>query len=65
MKIPPDALNPDTLRALIDEYVTRDGTELSDADRKVEQVLGAIQAGRAEIHYDEDTGSTTIIKVKG
>ena len=65
MIVPPNTLKSDTLRALIEEYVTRDGTELSDADPKVEQVLRAIQAGRVEIHYDEDTGTTTIIKVKG
>ena len=65
MIIPPGSLKPDTLRALIEEYVTRDGTELSDADAKVEQVLRALRTGRAEVHYDEDTGTTTIVKVTG
>lgn len=61
MIIPPDALKPDTLRALIEEFVTRDGTELSDADAKIEQVLRALRAGRAEIHFDEEAGGATIV----
>lgn len=61
MKIPPDQLETDTLRRLVEEYVTRDGTEPADAAVNVEQVLEAIRSGRAEIHFNEDEGSTTIV----
>ncbi len=63
MLIPPSQLKPETLRALVEEFVTRDGTDLADAEMKVAQVLRAIEVGRAEVHYDEETETTTIVPV--
>lgn len=63
MLIPPSQLKPDTLRALVEEFVTRDGTDLADAEAKIAQVLRAIEAGRAEVHFDEETETTTIVPV--
>lgn len=61
MRIPIDSLSPDTLRRVIEECVSRDGTELTDAETKIEQVLAQLKAGRAELHFDEETETTTII----
>ena len=61
MRIPIDSLQPDTLRRVIEEYVTRDGTDMAEADQKRRQVLRALQLGRAELHFDDETGTTTII----
>ena len=61
MRIPIDQLNPDTLREVVAEFVTRDGTDLTDAKTKIDQVLRALRAGRAELHYDEEEETTTII----
>ncbi|MFP4144157.1 MAG: YheU family protein [Phycisphaeraceae bacterium] len=61
MLIPPDSLSSETLRRVVEEYVTRDGTELTDAGRKVEQVIRQLQAGRAELHFDEEDETTTIV----
>ena len=63
MLIPPSQLKPHTLRALVEEFVTRDGTDLADAAMKIDQVLRAIETGRAEIHFDEQTETTTIVPV--
>jgi hypothetical protein len=61
MLIPFSQLAPDTLRAVVEEFVTRDGTELTDTDVKVQQVLRQLEAGRAELHYDEQAQTTSIV----
>lgn len=65
MHIPIDQLKPDTLREVVAEFVTRDGTDLTDANVKIDQVLRALRAGRAQLHYDEEEQTTTIIAVPG
>lgn len=62
MIIPPDQINPDTLRRLVEELVTRDGTELSDADRKIGQVLAQLRTGRLLLDFDTDSNSATLIQ---
>ncbi|MEX0744267.1 MAG: YheU family protein [Phycisphaeraceae bacterium] len=62
MQIPIDSLNPETLRRVVADYVTRDGTDLVDTDVKVEQVLRQLRLGHAELHFDEDTATTTIVR---
>jgi uncharacterized protein YheU (UPF0270 family) len=64
MEIPYDQLNPQTLRALVEEYVTRDGTDLTEARQNVDRVIDALKAGRAVIEFDEEEGTTTIIPVE-
>lgn len=63
MQIPYDQLNPQTLRALVEEFVTRDGTDLSDASRSVERVIQALRSGHAIIEFDEEEGTTTIMPI--
>jgi uncharacterized protein YheU (UPF0270 family) len=64
MEIPHTALEPDTLRNLLEEYVSREGTDYGDytgslAD-KVSQVLRQIESGRAVILYDANTSTCHI-----
>lgn len=61
MRIPLDSLKPDTLRNVVAEFVTRDGTELTDAEVMIEQVLRRLRDGYAELHFDEETGTTSIV----
>lgn len=61
MIIPPNQINPDTLRRLVEELVTRDGTELSDADRKIGQVLVQLRTGRLLLDFDTDSNSATLV----
>ena len=65
MLIPHDSLEPDTLAALIDEFVTRDGAVHGHRDASAEQmresVLQQLRAGKVVILYDEDDESCTIV----
>ncbi|MEX0652815.1 MAG: YheU family protein [Phycisphaeraceae bacterium] len=62
MQIPIDSLSPETLRRVVAEYVTRDGTDSVDVDVKIKQVLRQLRAGHAALHFDEEDESTTIVK---
>jgi len=59
--IPHDKLSPAALRAVIEEYVTRDGTELTDADVKIEQVRRQLERGRLVITYAPQTRTCNIV----
>ncbi len=65
MRIPHAELSPATLRAVIQEFVTRDGTDYSSVNRRVEDVLRQLEAGRAELHFDEETESCNIVVTGG
>ena len=64
MRIPHTELSPATLRAVIQEFVTRDGTDYSSVERRVEDVLRLLEEGRVELHFDEETESCNIETVK-
>lgn len=65
MIIPHDQLSDKALAGLIEEFVTRDGTDYGAAEvsleTKVAQVRNALQSGRAVILYDDKDGSFTIV----
>ncbi|MGA6096777.1 YheU family protein [Stutzerimonas marianensis] len=59
MLIPHDQLEPDTLTRLIEEFVTRDGTDNGDEtplNTRVERVRHALEKGLAVIVFDPDSG---------
>lgn len=64
MIIPWQALAPETLSRLIDEFVTRDGTDYGAHEArlttKIEQVQRALERGEAEIAFDPETESCNI-----
>jgi len=64
MEIPWRKLSPETLRSLIDEYVTRDGTDYGsrEADRqtKIAQVERLLVTGKAVIVFDAGTETCDI-----
>lgn len=67
MQIPYTALSPEALQNLVEEFVTREGTDYGShayslAD-KVRHVLRQIETGRAVILYDPRT-STSHIEVR-
>jgi uncharacterized protein YheU (UPF0270 family) len=59
------ALAPDTLRRLVEEFVTRDGTDYGDVetplDRRVAAVLSQLQSGVAVIAFDPRSETATIV----
>ena len=61
MHIPHTALAPATLRAIVLEFVTRDGTDHSSVERRVENVLRQLQSGHAQLHFDDETETCNIV----
>ena len=61
IKIEPEQLAPETLRGVIEEFVTRDGTDLVDAETKIATVGGLLERGEVEIWFDETTRSCNIL----
>lgn len=65
IKIPFDRLSAKVLDSIIEEFVTRDGTDYGKKEvplqRKIDQVKGQIISGRAIILFDASTQTVHII----
>ncbi len=65
IEVPYNQLNPDTLRALVEEFITREGTDYGqmevDLETKVMQVLGQLKKGEAIIVFDEKSETCNIV----
>lgn len=59
--VPHAKLDADALRAVIEEYVTRDGTELSDAADKSARVAEALRRGELVLVFDPASESCTFV----
>ena len=63
MRIPHTLLSPVTLRAVVEEFVTRDGTDHSSVEQRIEKVMRQLDAGRVELHFDGKTETCNILPV--
>lgn len=65
MIVPWQAVQPETLDNLIEEYVTRDGTDYGELEislsRRVEQIRAKLQSGEAVLLFSESTGLCNIV----
>lgn len=65
MIIPYEQLDPQTFKALVEEFVTRQGAVHGHADtpleRMIQDVSQQVRAGRAAIVYDEEEETCTIV----
>ena len=61
MLIPHQELEPSTLRKVVEEFVTRDGTDSSSVETRIEAVMKQLENGQAELHFDNDTKTTNIL----
>ena len=65
IELSPDQLSPEALRGLVEEFVTRDGTDYGAVEQSVEtkvaQVRAQIASGEARIVFDSETGSANIV----
>ncbi len=61
IRIAPEQLSSEALRGVVEEFVTRDGTNLAECEAKVAQVMAQIQGGDAEIWFDEVTRTCSIV----
>jgi len=65
MRIPHTQLSPVALRAVVEEFVTRDGTDHSPVERRIETVLRQLDAGRVELHFDAEAETCHFVPVEG
>ncbi|MDM8526248.1 YheU family protein [Desulfococcaceae bacterium HSG8] len=68
VKIPYEQLSPGALQGVIEEFITREGTEyggkIFSLEQKVSQIRGQLESGKAIITYDEETGTCNIISTE-
>ncbi len=66
VKVPYNQLSPEALHGLIEEFVTRDGTDYGEVEvpleTKIAQVLSQLKSGKAVIVFDQKTETCTILK---
>ena len=65
VELPFDALEPATLRRLVEEYLTREGHEFASTmqvplERQVDHVIESLRAGRAILTFDTSSGTATV-----
>lgn len=65
IRVSPDDLAPDTLRAVIESFVLREGTDYGEhevsLEAKVAQVLRQLRRGEAHITFDPATESVNVV----
>jgi uncharacterized protein YheU (UPF0270 family) len=61
MLIPHRLLTPRAVRAIVEEFVTRDGTDHSAVEQRIEQVLRQLGNGAVELHFDQETATCNIL----
>lgn len=69
MIIPFQKLSKEALLGVIEEFVTRDGTDYgiieTDLDQKIDRVLRQLRKGEVFIVYDEMAETTNILSKEG
>jgi len=65
VEIPRDQLDPETYRRLLEEFVSREGTDYGHSefslDQKIAKVSSQIDRGEAFIVFDPETESCNIV----
>ncbi len=65
MEIPAASLSPEALRGIVEEFITREGTDYGMVEvplaTKIDQVMAQIESGRAVISFDPDSGTCTLL----
>jgi uncharacterized protein YheU (UPF0270 family) len=65
IEVPFSSLKPATLRALIEEFVTRDTTDYGERERsleeKVDDVMRQLRRDEAKVVFDPVTGTVNIV----
>ncbi|WP_320042345.1 YheU family protein [uncultured Desulfobacter sp.] len=66
VKIPCDQLSPEALEGVVEEFVTRDGTDYGEREvpleTKINQVLDQLRTGKAVIVFDSESETCNIFK---
>jgi len=65
IEIPLDRINPDTLRNMLSEFVTREwADEESTLENRIEQVLRQLREHKAKVMYDFRTETWNIVECR-
>ncbi len=64
MRVSHTQLSSATLRAVVEEFVTRDGTDHSSVKQRIDDVLRQLDTGQVELHFDEETKTCNILPVE-
>ena len=67
-QVPIDQLSQEALRSLVEEFVTRDGTDYGaierSVDEKIERVMRQLESGEARIVFDPETQTTNVVMTR-
>ena len=63
MRIPHLDLSPAALRAVVEEFVTRDGTDHTSVEHRIELVLLQLDAGSVELHFEQESETCNILRM--
>jgi uncharacterized protein YheU (UPF0270 family) len=65
VEVPYDSLQPATLRAVVEEFITRAATDYGATERTLEQkvadVMRQLHAGEAAVVFDPETDTVNIV----
>jgi uncharacterized protein len=65
VEVPYDSLQPATLRAVVEEFITRAATDYGATERTLEQkvadVMRQLHAGEAAVVFDAETDTVNIV----
>lgn len=66
VEIPPDRLQPEVFRSVLEEFINREGTNYGETelsmDQKRENLQGLIASGEVSIVFDPNTETCTLIE---
>ena len=69
VEVPYTSLHPDTLRAVIEEFITRAGTDYGERERTLEEkiadVMRQLQRGEAKLVFDPGSNTVNIVPATG
>jgi uncharacterized protein len=61
MIIPLDRIDRKMLKAIMEEFVSRDGLDTGPMEEKIEKIDRQLKEGKAKIVYDDESKSCNII----
>ncbi len=65
IEVPYGQLEPATLRAVVEEFVTRAGTDYGERERsleaKIEDVMRQLRRGEVKLVFDAETSSVNLV----
>lgn len=64
VEIPLESLTPEALHGVLEEIVSRDGTEFTAVSAKLERLHSELKAGRARLYFDPESESCAVLPVR-